>query len=136
MSESKNKLQVQFVIGDPSTECFVQFKDEIDKVDIGDWFARVSQGIQQVFNTFPYKLGLNIVHNPNKIDSIKLVRELTRCGLKEAKDAVEGHAPHIMILSSDAPAVMKRFSSIGSTVEKCPLGPNATTMTASNLQHR
>lgn len=135
MTES-NKLHVQFVIGDPSTDCYVQFKDELDKADIGEWFARVSQGIQQVFNTFPYKLGLNIVNNPNKIASIKLVRELTGCGLKEAKDAVEGMPPHIMVLSTNAPDVIRRFYDIGATVNKCTLSPTYSTQLAIDLQRR
>lgn len=55
----------------------------------------------------------------NKINVIKVVRELTGLGLKEAKDLVEG-APKAVkegIAKADADAIKKKLEEAGATVE-------------------
>ena len=53
-----------------------------------------------------------------KINAIKLVRELTRCGLKEAKDLVEQQGVVARDLSmAEARSIAARFEQIGSRVE-------------------
>jgi len=55
----------------------------------------------------------------NKINVIKVVREITSLGLKEAKDLVDG-APKVVkegISKEDAAAMQKKFVDAGATVE-------------------
>ncbi|MBL8237146.1 MAG: 50S ribosomal protein L7/L12 [Bryobacterales bacterium] len=55
----------------------------------------------------------------NKINVIKVVREITSLGLKEAKDLVDG-APKVVkegISKDEAAAMQKKFVDAGATVE-------------------
>ena len=55
----------------------------------------------------------------NKINVIKVVREITALGLKEAKDLVEG-APKAVkegITKDEAAAIVKKFADVGAKVE-------------------
>ena len=56
---------------------------------------------------------------PNKIQVIKVVRELTGLGLKEAKDAVDG-APSTLkedVSKDDAASMKKKLEEVGAAVE-------------------
>ena len=55
----------------------------------------------------------------NKINVIKVVREVTSLGLKEAKDLVEGAPKPIKegIPKDEAAAIKKKFEEVGATVE-------------------
>jgi len=56
---------------------------------------------------------------PKKINVIKVVREVTSLGLKEAKDLVEG-APNAIkeaIPKDEAEALQKKFEEVGAKVE-------------------
>ncbi|MGC9292769.1 MAG: 50S ribosomal protein L7/L12 [Acidobacteriaceae bacterium] len=55
----------------------------------------------------------------NKINTIKVVREVTALGLKEAKDLVDG-APKTVkegVSKEEAEAIKKKFTDAGATVE-------------------
>lgn len=55
----------------------------------------------------------------NKIPSIKVIREITTLGLKEAKDLVDG-APKVIkegVSKEEAEAVKKKFEGTGATIE-------------------
>ena len=55
----------------------------------------------------------------NKINVIKVVREVTSLGLKEAKDLVEG-APKVVkegVTKDEAAAIVKKFADVGAKVE-------------------
>ena len=55
----------------------------------------------------------------NKINVIKVVREVTSLGLKEAKDLVEG-APKAVkeaVSKDEAAAIKKKFEEVGAKVE-------------------
>jgi len=55
---------------------------------------------------------------PDKIKVIKVVREVTELGLKEAKDAVEG-APKVLkegVAKSQAEEIKKKFAEVGAKV--------------------
>ena len=55
----------------------------------------------------------------NKINVIKVVREVTSLGLKEAKDLVDG-APKLVkegVSKDEAAAMKKKFEEVGATVE-------------------
>jgi len=56
---------------------------------------------------------------PNKINVIKVVREVTSLGLKEAKDLVEGAPKPIKegIPKDEAAAIKKKFEDVGAKVE-------------------
>lgn len=51
--------------------------------------AAVSEGTTSLINVLTNVC--SALANGNKLTAIKLVREFTRCGLKEAKDIVEGN---------------------------------------------
>jgi large subunit ribosomal protein L7/L12 len=55
----------------------------------------------------------------NKINVIKVVREITQLGLKEAKDLVEGAPKPIKegIPKEEAAAIKKKFEDVGAKVE-------------------
>jgi len=55
----------------------------------------------------------------NKINVIKVVREVTSLGLKEAKDLVEGAPKPIKegIPKDEAAAIQKKFAEVGAKVE-------------------
>ena len=55
----------------------------------------------------------------NKINVIKVVREITSLGLKEAKDLVEGAPKPIKegIPKDEAAAIVKKFAEVGAKVE-------------------
>ena len=55
----------------------------------------------------------------NKINVIKVVRELTGLGLKEAKDLVEGAPKPIKegVTKDEAAAIKKKFEEVGAKVE-------------------
>ena len=55
----------------------------------------------------------------NKINVIKVVREVTSLGLKEAKDLVDG-APKVVkegVTKEEAATIKKKFEDVGATVE-------------------
>jgi large subunit ribosomal protein L7/L12 len=56
---------------------------------------------------------------PNKINVIKVVREVTSLGLKEAKDLVDGAPKPIKegVNKDEAEAIRKKFTEAGATVE-------------------
>ena len=55
----------------------------------------------------------------NKINVIKVVREITALGLKEAKDLVEGAPKPIKegVTKDEAAAIKKKFEDVGAKVE-------------------
>jgi large subunit ribosomal protein L7/L12 len=55
----------------------------------------------------------------NKINVIKVVREVTSLGLKEAKDLVEGAPKTIKegVSKDEAAAIKKKFEDVGAKVE-------------------
>ena len=55
----------------------------------------------------------------NKINVIKVVREITSLGLKEAKDLVEGAPKPIKegVTKDEAAAIKKKFEEVGAKVE-------------------
>jgi large subunit ribosomal protein L7/L12 len=56
---------------------------------------------------------------PNKINVIKVVREITQLGLKEAKDLVDGAPKEIKegISREEAEAIKSKLAEAGATVE-------------------
>ena len=56
---------------------------------------------------------------PNKINVIKVVREVTSLGLKEAKDLVEGAPKNIKegVTKDEAATIKKKFEDAGAKVE-------------------
>lgn len=68
---------------------FVQLGDEMHRADLFDYFNRVRDAVQMLFPRLgPIVLVFDSTGG-NKIQVIKVVREVTGLGLKEAKDVVE-----------------------------------------------
>jgi large subunit ribosomal protein L7/L12 len=62
---------------------------------------------------------VNLVAAGDKIKTIKVVREVTALGLKEAKDLVDG-APGVLkegVTKDEAAAIKKKFEEVGAKVE-------------------
>ena len=62
---------------------------------------------------------VNLVAAGDKIKTIKVVREVTSLGLKEAKDMVDG-APQVLkegVSKDEAAAIKKKFEDVGAKVE-------------------
>lgn len=106
---------MEFSVREPDSERFVTFSDDVDLDKVKDWFERVSLGVQQLFDTATAPVSIILRHdNHQRIMAIKMVREITMCGLKEAKEAVEdsmklGHPMIICEDGRDAPSVMQKF---------------------------
>lgn len=70
---------------------------------------------------FATRVNLRYVEGPNKIQAIKLARELTRLGLKQTKDLVEaGGYVCYDIEFDEARLIERRFAEFGSSVELVP----------------
>ena len=62
---------------------------------------------------------VNLVAAGDKIKTIKVVREVTSLGLKEAKDMVDG-APQVLkegVSKDEAASIKKKFEDVGAKVE-------------------
>ena len=62
---------------------------------------------------------VNLVAAVDKINVIKVVREVTSLGLKEAKDLVDG-APQVLkegVSKDEAASIKKKFEDVGAKVE-------------------
>jgi ribosomal protein L7/L12 len=80
-------------------------KFEMNTEEFQVFCAQVSNEVHETNSTLPmpadmllFKLNAIIrqAMDGNRINAIKLLRELTNCGLKEAKDVIEGnYAPHM-----------------------------------------
>lgn len=98
---------------------FIKFGDEVEKVHVRDFFDRVAHAMGLMFQPEGGHVVFFESVGPNKIDTIKLVRELTQCGLKEAKGLVEA-PPGIPFLitktHTDLKEIIHRFEERGAKV--------------------
>lgn len=89
------KLHIEFSVREPESERYVTFVDDVQPIEIQNWFQRVALGIEQLFSVSAEHGPCGIVmkgpgQGPvERIAAIRLVRELAVCGLREAKDAVD-----------------------------------------------
>lgn len=76
---------------DPADSRYVTLGDFIKATDIRDFFDRCGLAIDNLYHHRVSGVVLVMRDKPvNKIASIKLLRDLTRCTLKDAKDLIEG----------------------------------------------
>lgn len=81
---------------------YVTFGDEVDMGKIKDFFERCGLATDIMFLGYKTsKYIKQLVPTQQKINLIKLVREWTGLGLKDAKDVVELHAGLPMVLFKD-----------------------------------
>ena len=98
----KGKIRIEFSVSDPETLKYVTFADDVWPHDVKEWFIRASLGVEQLY-TIRQTCAISIDPSPltgqinQKINCIKLVRGITGCGLKEAKDLIESNSPHVPI---------------------------------------
>lgn len=94
-NEQPEKLKVKFSIGSESDGRWITFSDNVSLEGIEEWFNFTGKAVVRMFDTGPVRrwhvgfqrADLDLIIN--KINTIKVVREMTSCGLKCAKDAVE-----------------------------------------------
>ena len=117
MKDPKMLLNVEFVItaNDGRT---IHFKDQVAMVGLRDWFDRAGRAVSTVFSPSGPTGLICTDGGPNKIQSIKKVRELTNVGLREAKDFIEGNAKLIFKSSLDAADATSQLATFG-----CKLKP-------------
>lgn len=85
------KVRVEFAVGSQEDGRWITFGDDVELYNIAEWFRFTGEAITRMFNTGHVAAQVRLRTNgPNKINTIKIVREHLSCGLKEAKDAVEG----------------------------------------------
>jgi hypothetical protein len=121
---TNKKLHVKFSVQDPETERFITFEDNVDLVDLKCWFERAQLGVSHIFDVGQdRKLFFLSGSYSSKINTIKLIREFTFCGLKEAKDLVEGVYPDVpsgtLFVCEDGRRehdIIARFDEIGASV--------------------
>lgn len=117
-----SKLRIDFqvrevladgAVGEPR---YVTFGDDVDMGAIKDFFERCGIACDLMFQGYKspklFSLDSSFSGSSQKIMMIKLVRELTGCGLKEAKDIVEAPPGTPIVVfkdGRDADAVMKRL---------------------------
>lgn len=91
------KLHIEFGVREPVSERYVTFSDDVDPVNVKDWFARAALAVEQLFALAGTPRGIMVPVSStivNKIMAIKIVRQVTRMGLREAKDAIEWGIAH------------------------------------------
>lgn len=97
--EKKDPLiKIEFQVTCPTTNRFVTFGEHVHPNDIREWFIKAAMGVETLFATGSMTCILMLDNQPilNKIGAIKLVREFTGVGLKEAKDLIECTTPDII----------------------------------------
>ena len=124
-------LRIDFVVREvcpdgsvPDDELkFIRFGDEMAITNAKDFFDRCGHAMALMFRVGSSVLSFSL-RPSNRIAAIKLVRELTGVGLKEAKDLVEADlgTPFLIV---DEPMVIRRLverfrNEVGCTVEARP----------------
>jgi hypothetical protein len=111
-----SRLRIDFQVREITAEAgqeprYVTFGDEVDMGKVREFFDRCGLGVDTMFQGYKTaKYIKQLVPAPNKINLIKLVREWTNLGLKDAKDVVELPTGRPMVLfreGADADAVVQ-----------------------------
>lgn len=125
------RIRIDFVVREvcddgsvPEDELrFIRFGDDVPASYVKDFFDRTGNAMSLMFRP----VGAHVVRfvnvGPNKINTIKVVRELTGLGLKEAKDLVEAPSGTPILIVKEAielPMVLRRFQECGCNVESRP----------------
>jgi ribosomal protein L7/L12 len=86
------RLRISFSVGSEEDGRWITFADDVELIKIAEWFKFTGMAISRMFNLgqTPCIVRLTNFDPAKKIASIKIIREYTGCGLKEAKDAIEG----------------------------------------------
>ena len=113
---SENSIvHVQFVVAGKNQQ-WVSFEDDVKLLNIRDSFDRIALALRAIF--LPHST-INLCCSeggPNKINSIKKLRELANMGLKEAKDFVEGNLILTNVDPTIAHQIAKELDEFGCTV--------------------
>lgn len=99
---------------------FVRFGEEVSTSGVPDFFQRVGQAMSLMFRHDFGTQALTLVHGgPNKINLIKVVRELGQYGLKDAKDLVEAPMGTVFLIvdPNDLDYCIKQLNATGAKVE-------------------
>jgi len=92
------KLVVKFTVQeiDGDLERYITFGDTVTIGEVQDFFVRSGIAVGQLFQSHAQPRGVYLDSFPSnlKIQTIKLIREFTGAGLKDAKDICEGCFPN------------------------------------------
>jgi len=98
---------------------YIRFGDDVPIPHVRDFFDRCGNAMGLMFRQGSTVLCL-VDHGPNKIALIKVVRELTGHGLKEAKDIVEAPSGTPVLVTEDSYSLqhaLRMMSDAGAKVE-------------------
>jgi hypothetical protein len=115
--DPKMLLNIEFSIT-ASDGRTINFKDMVSIIGLRDWFDRAGRAVSTVFSPSGPTGLICTDGGPNKIQSIKKVRELANVGLREAKDFIEGNAKLVFKSSLDAADATGQLATFG-----CKLKP-------------
>lgn len=129
------KLRIDFQVrevlddGSPGDARYVTMGDDVDPAKVKDFFERTGLSVQALFGTHQVVTGIVLRQRPRDIiGTIKLVRVLTGCGLKEAKDRVESPYGTVLVFakgSDDTEHLRRAFRDHGiSETESIPVDEN------------
>ncbi len=128
MPQARNtRIQIDFVVREvcddgtvPEEDLkYVRFGDEVAHSMVKDFFDRSGEAMGLMFKSTGSHVIAFTSTGPNKISVIKVVRELTGYGLKEAKDVVEapmGTAVIIVSCADDEREICTRLNLAGASV--------------------
>lgn len=148
MSDAKKflntQVRVDFVVREvcddgsvPEDELrFVRFGEAVHPTKVKDFFERVGHAIGIMFPTTGPQAITLLDYGPNKINVIKVVRELGGYGLKEAKDLVEAIPGTPIVLANDvteATHAVRLLESAGARTAITGYNPNARSTSGSWL---
>jgi ribosomal protein L7/L12 len=116
----KETVRIEFAIGSQEDGRWTTFGGDVPTRGIAEWFRFTGEALAKMWNTGTYTASVTIeIPGPNKINTIKEVRNVTGCGLKEAKDAVEMQYGGIVAVFEDCTAAERfkaRLESIGNKI--------------------
>jgi len=124
MIDRKTHLRIDFVIQEvadddtPASELrHISFGDDVPIVHVRDFFQRCMDAMGLLFKTGNCVVCL-VDAGPNKIGLIKVIRELTGHGLKDAKDFVEGPTGTALFTTRDHYSLQHAIQQINATGAK------------------
>ena len=121
MSEQEipeGELHIQFSVTSHDARQ-LDFSGNVSLINMRAWFDNVVNGLMMVYNMSIVTVLRCIDGGPNKINSIKKVRELANISLKEAKDFIES-TNDLNVPAAVAVRLIAELKTLNAHLEKAP----------------
>jgi len=120
--QRRTHLRIDFIVQEVSDDGltpdddlrYIKFGDDVPIPHVRDFFDRCGNAMSTMFRQGDAVVCL-VSSGPNKIQLIKVVRELTGYGLKEAKDVVEAPSGTAVCITKDSYSLQHVLRAIGDT---------------------